>query len=446
MKKKVLSLLLCTAMAMSTLAGCGSKEEATQAEASKEVVESKEEAGTTDAPAEKVVLDIYAQYADDDTKVPYDYALEKLAEAYPNVELNLIVQAQDDGTTLKTMAATGQLPDIFQANTDIINTLKATNQVMLLNDVADKTGFSDRLFDSCESLAYDEEGNMYAFPYAGDEYVLWYYNKALFAENNLEVPTTYEELVNCINVFTAKGIVPLAIFGQEGWITSAMFDAVATRYAAGGIKALDTKSASITDDGYVKAANKLAELTAAGLFQTDATTTNYDQASELFLSGKAAMFLNGQWYIEDATKTLGENVDWMFYPAEDAASYEAGKTVLAGGGSTSGYAVNPDSENAELAAEVAAFISEKYCEAKVLLRNNPLVAVDTGMKSENLPAMMQKLSDTIPGLTGTTKFTWGLTNPIFNEGLCTETQGLISGQFSAEEFLQNMEDVQSNMN
>jgi raffinose/stachyose/melibiose transport system substrate-binding protein len=288
---------------------------------------------------------------------------------------------------------------------------------------------------------------MYAFPYAGDEYVLWYYNKALFAEYGLEVPTTYEELINCINVFKENEIVPIALFGQEGWNTAAMFDAIATRYVPGGIKALDTKEASITDEGYVAAANKLAELVQAGLFQTGATTTNYDQASEMFLSGKAAMFINGQWYIEDATKALGEDVDWMFYPAEDVAAYETGKTVLAGGGSTSGYSVNPDSANAELAAEVAAFISEKYCEAKVLYRHNPLVSLDTGMQSEDgLPAMMQKLSDTIPSLTGTTKFTWGLTNAIFNEGLCTETQGLISGQFSAEEFLMNMEDVQSNMN
>ena len=154
------------------------------------------------------MLDIYAQYADDDTKVPYDYAVEKLAEEYPNVELNLIVQAQDDGTTLKTMAATGQLPDIFQANTDIINTLRETNQVMVLNDVAEKTGFAGKLFESCKGLAYAEDGNMYAFPYAGDEYVLWYYNKALFAEYGLEVPTTYDELVNCINVFKENDIVP----------------------------------------------------------------------------------------------------------------------------------------------------------------------------------------------------------------------------------------------
>lgn len=449
MKKRVLGFLLCVVLAVTALAGCGSKvEEGKTADAPKKETETSTE-GKTETESkteEKVVLDIYAQYADDDTKVPYDYAVEQLAVAYPNVELNLIVQAQDDGTTLKTMAATGQLPDIFQANTDIINTLRETNQVMVLNDVAQKTGFADKLFESCEGLAYSEDGNMYAFPYAGDEYVLWYYNKAVFADCGLDVPTTYDELLNCINVFNEKGIVPLAIFGQEGWITSAMYDAIATRYAAGGIKALDTQTASITDDGYVQAAEMLEKLVQAGMFQTGATTTNYDQASELFLSGKAAMFLNGQWYIEDATKALGDNVDWMFYPAADKAAYEVGKTVLAGGGSTSGYAVNPDSEHAELAAEVASFITEKYCEAKVLYRHNPLVSLDTGKQSEDeLPAMMQKLSDTIPSLTGTTKFTWGLTNAIFNEGLCTETQGLISGQFTSEEFLMNMEDVQNNM-
>ena len=137
MKKRILSLLLCTTMLTSALVGCGAKETETVA-----------------SEDEKIVLDIYAQYADDDTKVPYDYAVEQLTAAYPNVTLNLIVQAQDDGTTLKTMAATGQLPDIFQANTDIINTLRETNQVMVLNDVAKKTGYADKLFESCKGLAY----------------------------------------------------------------------------------------------------------------------------------------------------------------------------------------------------------------------------------------------------------------------------------------------------
>ena len=451
MKKRLLSTLMCATVAATSLIGCGSTEAqtttdtpaATEAPAATETKTEEKAADTTaEASGDKVTLSIYTQYADDDTKVPYDYAVEQLAEAYPNVELNLIVQAQDDGQTLKTLAATGQLPDIYQASTDLINTFRESNQIMVLNDVAKSTGFLDKLYDANKDLAYAEDGNIYAFPFSGQEYVLWYYNKALFEENGLSVPETYDDLLNCIEVFKSKGITPLALFGQEGWNTAAAYDVVATRYTAGGIKALDEGSAKVTDEGYVSAAKKLEELVAAGLFQEDATTTNYDQASEKFLSGEAAMFINGQWYIEDATKALGENVDWMFYPAEDAASYEAGKAAFSGGGSASGFAVNPDSANAELAAEVAEFITEKYCEAKVMYRHNPLVALNTGKEPDSeYPAMMKKLSDTLPSVTSTTKFTWGLTNSTFNDGIQSESQGLISGQFSADEFIEDMADI-----
>ncbi len=456
MKKKLVSAIACMTVAASTLVGCtGSSAPAdtaapaeTQTEtpaAETKTEETKTEETKTEetASGDKVTLSIYTQYADDDTKVPYDYAVEQLKEAYPNVELNLIVQAQDDGQTLKTLAATGQLPDIYQASTDLINTFRESNQIMVLNDVAQSTGFLDKLYDANKDLAYAEDGNIYAFPFSGQEYVLWYYNKALFEENGLEVPKTYDDLLNCIEVFKGKGITPLALFGQEGWNTAAAYDVIATRYATGGIKALDEGTASVTDEGYVEAAKMMEKLVAAGLYQEDATTTNYDQASQKFLSGEAAMFINGQWYIEDATKELGDNVDWMFYPAADEASYEAGKAAFSGGGSASGFAVNPDSENAALAAEVAEFITEKYCEAKVMYRHNPLVALDTGKEPDSeYPAMMKKLSDTLPTITSTTKFTWGLTNSTFNDAIQSESQGLVSGQFTADEFVENVADAQ----
>lgn len=448
MKKRLMSVLLCTTMLMGLATGCGSKagNEADNGDSAGNVAAGTEAAGETTDSGEKIVLDIYAQYADDDTMVPYDYAVEQLATAYPNVELNLIIQAQDDGATLETLAATGQLPDIFQANTNIINSFRETNQVMVLDDVAASSGYLDKVFESNKELVYSDDGHIYCFPYAGNEYVLWYYNKALFEQYELEVPTTYEELLHCVEVFSDNGITPMALFGQEGWITTAMYDAIATRYVADGIKGLDTKTTAITDEGYVEAANKLYELAEAGLFQNSVTTTNYDQASQMFLNGEAAMFLNGQWYIQDATAALGDDVDWMYYPSYDAASYEAMKMAFSGGGSTSGYAVNPDGEHAELAAEVAAFLAEKYCEAKVMYRGNPLVALETGAQPEEAyPAMMQKLSDTIPSMTSTTKFTWGLTSTVFNESICTNTQGLISCQYSPEEFVEDVADDMGRM-
>lgn len=455
MNRKLISAVLSASLTAGILAGCGSAAPGkTDSTTQKEAAAAATEAATTEAAAaadtaaaqtgeyptlnngEPLELSVYTQYADDDSKVPYDYAVEALAKAFPNVTLNKIDQAQDDGATLKTLASTGQLPDIYQASTDIINTFRESNQIMVLNDVADSTGFSGKLIASNKELAYADDGNMYAFPFSGQEYVLWYYNKAIFEKNGIEVPTTYDELEDAIKKLKDAGVTPLALFGQEGWNATAAYDVIATRYNAGGIKDLDTGAASIDDAAYVDAAKELEKLVADGLFQKDATTTNYDNANAMFKNGEAAMILNGQWYIEEATAALGDQVDWMYYPAPDASTYESAKHNFSGGGSSSGFAVNPDSKNADDAAIVAEFLAEKYCEAKVLKRHNPLVAIETGMKSETeLPAMMQKLADEIPNITSTTKFTWGLTNATFNDSIQANSQALISGEYSADEFV-----------
>ena len=113
---------------------------------------------------EKITLKIYAQYSDDDTKVPYDYAVAKLAEAYPNVELELIVQAQDDGATLLGMASANNLPDIFQTGSGVLPTLRQSKQLMVLNDIAESTGFAAKVYDTCKNFLYSDDGNVYAFP------------------------------------------------------------------------------------------------------------------------------------------------------------------------------------------------------------------------------------------------------------------------------------------
>lgn len=447
-KRKVVSILLCLALVIGTMTGCGQKKEEVKEQEKETLVEAVD--GTKEeekAEAEPVTLKIYAQYADEDTKVPYDYAVEELAKAYPHVTLELDVQAQDDGQKLQTYAATGNLPDIFQVGLQQIESFKTSGNIMVLNDIAKSTGFEDKVFESAKSILYNEDGNIYAFPYAGNELVVLYYNKAIFEQYNVKVPETYDELIAASKVFNDNGITPLSIFAKEKWITTALFDVIATRYDAGGIDKLDKGQANITDEAYKNATEMLSKLVKAGLVAKDATNLNYDQAASQFYEGKAAMFLNGQWEIESATEKLGADVDWMYYPSYDKESYEAGKTVWAGGGAPGGYAVNPNSKHAELAAEVAAFISEKYCEAKYLFRSNPILAVDVDVeRSEDFTPMMQRLADEMPKMTSTTKFSWGLTNAKFKTGIEDQSQFLLIPDYTPEEFFEEMGKIIASMN
>lgn len=444
--KKTTSLLLVFMLLIGMLAGCAKTEtETPDLPAETPVVsEPAEEAVVEDEP---VTLRIYAQYSDDDTKVPYDYAVEQLAVDYPNVTLELDIQAQDDGQKLQTYAATGNLPDIFQVGLSQIETFKESGNIMILDDAAKSTGFLDRAHPSAENIIYNEDGHIYAFPYAGNELVLWYYNKALFEEYDVKVPETYEELLTAIETFNANDIVPMSIFAKEKWITTAMYDVFATRFDPAGITKLDSGESKASEEAYTKAAETLNELVNAGMFADGATNTNYDQAAALFYEGKAAMFLNGQWEIAGSTEKLGENADWMWYPV--MPGYESNKYALSGGGAPGGYAVNPNSEHKELAAEVAAYLSEKYCEAKYMYRGNPILAVkvDESIKPETpFPTMMQKLDTEMGNITSTTKFAWGLSNPLFKVAIEDQSQFLMTKDYTPAEFVEELDKVIERMN
>ena len=449
--KKLLALLLTMLMTLS-MVGCQSADDTTvpSTKDDNENVAADGASDTTDTTTvdteEEITLRIYAQYSDDDTKVPYDYAVAELAKAYPNVTLELEIQAQDDGQKLQTYAATGDLPDIFQVGLTQITSFKESGNILVLDDYVESTGFGDKIVPSAENLLWNEDGHAYAFPYAGNELVLLYYNKAIFDEFGVEVPRTMDDLKNAIEVFNANDIIPLSIFAKEKWITVALYDLFATRFAPEGITALDQGKAMASDAPYANAAKLLEEMVTLGLVADSATTTNYDQAASLFYEGKAAMFINGQWEIQASTEKLGDNVDWMWYPVADDAS---ATYAISGSGAPGGYAVSPTSEHKELAAEVAAFISEKYCEAKYLYRANPLLAVqvDSSLVPETpYPAMMQKLSDNLNSITSTTAFDWGLTNPEFRVALEDQTQFLLMPGYEAEEFIQEMDKAIENAN
>lgn len=403
----------------------------------------KEEAKATEevttAPLEAVKLRIYAQYSDDDTKLPYDYAVAELKKEMPNVELELEVQAQDDGQKIKTYAATGNLPDIYQANMDLINTFKKSGNILMLDDYTDVYDFKDKMFDSTMNTLITDDGHAYAFPYAGNEFMLLYYNKELFEQNNVALPTTYDELMTAVETFNKAGITPLALFAKEKWPTVALYDMFATRVDPAGILKLQSGEASPSDPAYKQAAEEIITLVKAGLLPKGATNLNYDQAASLFYEGKSAMFFNGQWEIATSTEKLGDKVGWMYFPGVDAASYEQNKYAFIGGGGPAGYAVNPDTKDPELAAKVAAFISLKYAEFKYTERGQPMVAtkVDKAIVTE-YPPMMTQLSEDIAKITSTTAFDWGLSDAKFKAAIEDATQSLMTGGYSVEQFIKDV--------
>lgn len=423
-KQKLITLTMAVIMGVS-LTACGS---------------SKDNAGSNGASGEEnVKLKMYTQYSSDAEKVPVDYALKALSKEMPNVKITIDIAGQDDNQKLKTYAASGNLPDIFQSNTDVINVFRKSNNILQLDEYLNEYDFSSKLLPSNNNLLYADDQHAYAFPFAGNDINLIFYNKELFEQYDVKVPTTYDELIEAANVFNKNGITPLSIFGKEKWITMALYDVIATRFDTGGILKLDAMQANASDPAYADAAAMMEKLIDAGLLSKSATLMNYDQAAGEFYDGKAAMFLNGAWEIPETTKHMGDKADYMYYPAQDTASYESNKYAFGGSGSLGGFSVNPNSKNKDLAAKVASFLALKVAEGRMILSNNPIVATKVDKEPEQeLAPMFKRLNEDLEKITSTTAFSWGLANAKIKVALEDETQKMIAGE-KASVFVKNID-------
>lgn len=436
--KKLLALLLVLAMTFG-LAACGQESAQPSAAPSQSSDPAAEQTG--DAEHEPVTLRTYVRYSDDDTILPYDYAVECLKEDMPWVTLELEAMPADDGVKLKSMVATGDLPDIFSLQgSDLIDSMIQAGAVADLTEAIEANGFFDKVQPAAYSKLYHTDGKIYTLPYTSTEVVLLFVNKTIFEENNVAIPTTIDEWVAAAETLSANGVTVLPIFGKEQWNCNALYDALVTRYIPEGLTGLQEGTTSIRDEGYLKAAQDLKRLADAGAFPAGVTTLNYEQATNMWYNNEAAMFLNGQWEITTTDQYLGESADWIPIPAASEEEIETSQYAFTGGtGTAAGLGVSAWSENYDVAIEVACYLAEKYAEFNYTQRGAATVAVQCDKPVEvEPPAMMSKLGEWMPKITSTTVLAGSGGNMELYTVLGEGTQSLLAGVMTPEEFIESI--------
>lgn len=436
--KKLLALLLVLAMTFG-LAACGQESAQPSAAPSQSSDPAAEQTG--DAEHEPVTLRIYVRYSDDDTILPYDYAVECLKEDMPWVTLELEAMPADDSVKLKSMVATGDLPDIFSLQgSDLIDSMIQAGAVADLTEDIEANGFFDKVLPAAYSKLYHTDGKIYTLPYTSTEVALLFVNKTIFEENNVAIPTTIDEWVAAAETLSANGVTVLPIFGKEQWICNTFYDALVTRYIPEGLTGLQEGTTSIRDEGYLKAAQDLKRLADAGAFPAGVTTLNYEQATNMWYNNEAAMFLNGQWEITTTDQYLGESADWIPIPAASEEEIETSQYAFTGGtGTAAGLGVSAWSENYDVAIEVACYLAEKYAEYNFTQRGAATVAVQCDKPVEvEPPAMMSKLGEWMPKITSTTVLAGSGGNMELYTVLGEGTQSLLAGVMTPEEFIESI--------
>lgn len=162
-------------------------------------------------------------------------------------------------------------------------------------------------------------GKVNVLPYQYNVEGVWY-NKKLFADNNIEAPKTWDDFVAAGEKLKAAGVQPLSASGKQGWpLTRLVSGYLFSDLGADALKKVADGKAKLTDPEYVKAAQAVADLGAKGYFGEGVGSIDYDTAVNQFLTGKAGMFYMGSWILsnfskKEANKIGEENIGFLPFP------------------------------------------------------------------------------------------------------------------------------------
>jgi raffinose/stachyose/melibiose transport system substrate-binding protein len=248
----------------------------------------------------------YYEPADNAMGISWAYAIEQFQAMHPDVEVQFeeksFEQIQETGMMILN---SDEVPDVMEINKGNATAgLYASSGLLTdLSDVAEERGWLDILSPSIQTTCrYDENGIMGSGKLYGvttyGEFVMVYYNKDMFEEYGVDVPTSLEEFEAVADTFVEAGIVPLTLGAADVWpATHNFYELVlykADRELISNFQFL-TGDVDFHGEAFTFGAEKFAEHVQKGYYGDNATGVLYDDSTAAFVQGVTPMNLTGSW-------------------------------------------------------------------------------------------------------------------------------------------------------
>ncbi|WP_336603952.1 ABC transporter substrate-binding protein [Agromyces seonyuensis] len=394
--------------------------------------------GETAAPTEFSYLSFAENTSIQDT-------LTSLSEdqcATENEALPLKVTTQPQASydqQLQLLAGQNALPVLFASgNTpQVAKDLQQGGKLVDVEQALEDLDKSDAIIPAAKSTIdalYD--GEQYVLPTEFNVEGIWY-NKQLFADNGIEVPTTWDELVAAADTLNAAGIIPFSADGQDGWpLTRLVGNYLYRDLGPDALQKVADGEASLTDPEYVEAAAAVADLGEKGYFGPSVTSIDYMTAVNQFLTGQAGMFYMGSWILanfnDPSQNQIGaENIGFIPFPAVEGGAGSADQLAANVGVP---LALSEASYGDDVAGWLGCF-ADNFGSSS--LQNQGVI---TGFKVntpvEDLPPLTQTVQDQIDQTTQSVLWFEALFNAKAATTSQTNASQLVTGAISPEEFME----------
>ncbi len=259
-------------------------------------------------------------YENDDSAMGQAWAkaIEIFEEENPDVEVVVEKQTFEQIQKNAKIVLTGDdVPDLMEYNKGNATAGQLAAQGLLnpLTDAAEERGWTDKLSGSLQTTAtYDEQGLMgsgdwYGVPNYG-EFVGVYYNKDMFAEQGLEVPTTLQEFEDVMQAFTDAGITPLAEAGAEYPMGQLWYELVLANADREFVDQYQLFDGEVDFHGpeMTAATETLDEWIKAGYVADDSAALTAEDMGVSFINGTYPMMVSGSWWFGRVVEEM--DADW----------------------------------------------------------------------------------------------------------------------------------------
>lgn len=187
-----------------------------------------------------------------------------------------------------------------------------------LVDLSDKLNL--RAFRAITKVAWmtDDGKTTYCLPLASVTHG-FFYNKKIFDELNLNVPENEKQLFDTLEkIKNSHRYIPIAFGTEDQWESAQVaLASVGPNEWKGeiGRKKLIEKKITFTDQVFIQAFEKISKL--KPYLSPQHESTNYEQARNLFLEGKAATYLSGSWDASQLEKRDPDQFGVFKFPAKN---------------------------------------------------------------------------------------------------------------------------------
>lgn len=307
--KRFLSVILVMVMVVS-LAACGGTPAATPSDSSKPAASQSSEPSA--APSdEKITLSVLAGQSTTDAGIE-DMIDKALAKKYPNITLNweCVDWGKDFQPKMQQYLQSG-VPDIMIGKAQDVATYGSMG---VLADISGKPYVSNMLDAAVPGVTL--EGKTYGIVYNA-LYQGVYYNRKLFSENNVKVPTNLDELQTAIDKFNSLGITPFASHMVDTWSIGnvTMQFAINDVFAKNPTWGDDFRAgkANFIDSAEYKNAYEYNKLIYDNTWANETFSLQQTDCDARLVQGKAAMKVSGSWSIQNFLD-IDESFDFGIFP------------------------------------------------------------------------------------------------------------------------------------